>query len=436
MQKGEKFSINIPGIETNLKHTPEPQKKSKEIPKTESPFIIADPEVFEDPKYWLPPDIFNDEEFETLQTLNWIPKEILEEKDPESKQTLLREFLLALTKGHRRLVEKEKARGQVLDPKAFVTSQLNIADYVGDTATALAKEKLNAIDRAREYALAVAALAAAEKERGTHHLTGLLNGKGVDHIFTKEMKRAERESDPGHMVVVRFDADNFKPINDTYGHLTGDSVLQQIGAALESSTRPGDYPLHFSGDEFGLLLTDVKPANGKTLEQTVDEIIKRQIEAVEKIIRPDGQKQTMSAGYRIIEKDTKGYFTDYDTDADTAAYMAKNLKYAVKDGERIHRMGSTRIVNFAESAQTLQDQLSEGQRRALAVEAGMERAFRETIAALEKKLNEGIITEKELTELRHAKDLLLHLIQKMLNKKSAPPGPIAAESEDTEEQVA
>ena len=61
----------------------------------------------------------------------------------------------------------------------------------------------------------------------------------------------------GNAAVIYIDLDNFKPINDTYGHEAGDAVLKAAGERLLASLRPSDTAARLGGDEFAVLLVDI-----------------------------------------------------------------------------------------------------------------------------------------------------------------------------------
>lgn len=368
---------------------------------------------------------------EAFDHCDWIPEEIRTEADHETKVILLTEFLRALNKAHVRLIEKDLARGKKLDTQAFADQQRGVIDYVGDTASDLAKEKLQAIERARELAFAHVALEKATAERGTHQLTGLLNEKGIEKIFTKEIKAMEKDTTRGHMVVVRFDGDNFKIVNDTHGHAAGDIVLKGIAQALQESSRPGDYPLHFSGDEYGILLTDVHPGEGKTLEQTVHDIIARQVEAVERVIRPDGQIQRISPGFVILNPGDQGHFSEYDEQADGAANESKKLKY---DRDSNHIAGTARIINYANMGEEQAQRLSPGERHVSSIKAATERHRNALKLELEQRRNQGTITPEEIKKIEEAEAAYLKQIKTTID--STPPGSIPAEIDPPKEEKA
>ena len=104
-------------------------------------------------------------------------------------------------------------------------------------------------------------------------VTGLLNHRGINTLLDKELARCERSG--GHFAVVMMDLDNFKLFNDTYGHASGDRVLQEVAAILNKSVRRGDFVGRYGGDEFLALLPDTDSRNAlKTIDrvkQTLDE---------------------------------------------------------------------------------------------------------------------------------------------------------------------
>jgi diguanylate cyclase (GGDEF)-like protein len=85
-------------------------------------------------------------------------------------------------------------------------------------------------------------------------LTGLYNRRFAEERLRAEIARAERRG--LSMVVVLLDLNDFKKINDRYGHPTGDQVLKEFAKSLSSSTRGSDLAVRWGGDEFMLLLLD------------------------------------------------------------------------------------------------------------------------------------------------------------------------------------
>jgi diguanylate cyclase (GGDEF)-like protein len=85
-------------------------------------------------------------------------------------------------------------------------------------------------------------------------LTGLYNRRFAEQRLVAEVARSARKGHP--LSVVVLDLDEFKHINDTYGHPAGDLVLQEFAAALNRAVRGGDLAVRMGGDEFLLILPE------------------------------------------------------------------------------------------------------------------------------------------------------------------------------------
>ncbi len=89
----------------------------------------------------------------------------------------------------------------------------------------------------------------------TDSLTGLPNGRAIEHWATRELKGADRH---GYSFwVVMADLDLFKNVNDTYGHETGDLVLQKFAELLKANTRSSNMCGRIGGEEFVLVLSHI-----------------------------------------------------------------------------------------------------------------------------------------------------------------------------------
>lgn len=87
------------------------------------------------------------------------------------------------------------------------------------------------------------------------HLTQLVNRKGFD--MRLEQALAEEPAGEGHVALLFIDLDDFKAVNDTWGHPAGDALLQAFSRRLERLVRAGDTAARMGGDEFAVLLRDV-----------------------------------------------------------------------------------------------------------------------------------------------------------------------------------
>jgi diguanylate cyclase (GGDEF)-like protein len=88
----------------------------------------------------------------------------------------------------------------------------------------------------------------------TDELTGLSNSRHFRELITKEAARAERF---GHeLALILLDLDDFKQVNDAYGHLQGDRVLRMVGRVLRIESRGVDEPARYGGEEFAVALPE------------------------------------------------------------------------------------------------------------------------------------------------------------------------------------
>jgi diguanylate cyclase (GGDEF)-like protein len=94
-------------------------------------------------------------------------------------------------------------------------------------------------------------------------LTGLLNRRVMETVLQREFNRARRYKSP--LSVVFIDLNDFKAVNDTYGHDCGDDMLQFLGSNLVKMSRDSDVVARFTGDEFVLILPETTAENAEHL---------------------------------------------------------------------------------------------------------------------------------------------------------------------------
>ena len=102
-------------------------------------------------------------------------------------------------------------------------------------------------------------------------LTRLWNRLGIDTLLHREWEYAVRKD--SSIAIVMVDFDNFKPINDTYGHLVGDEVLQGCSRLILSSLRSSDVLGRWGGDEFMVILPGVDREQATMILQRIQEAI-------------------------------------------------------------------------------------------------------------------------------------------------------------------
>ncbi len=157
----------------------------------------------------------------------------------------------------------------------------------------------------------------AEKEAKTDMLTGLLNRRAYYEISEMEYQKLLRY----HRVlsVVMFDVDQFKKVNDTYGHNAGDSVLQHVANIARETIREYDYAFRMGGDEFLLLLPETNEKQASVLSERLREKIEKQ-----KIIDSRGNTFFVTASFGVVEYTQREMSIEALTRrADEALYQAK-----------------------------------------------------------------------------------------------------------------
>lgn len=106
----------------------------------------------------------------------------------------------------------------------------------------------------------------------TDGLTGLYNHQFIIETLQKESKRSHRYSE--ELSILMMDIDKFKRVNDEYGHIMGDTVLERISETIMESIRDSDYCGRYGGEEFLVIL----PKTGLTGALNVAENIRREVE--------------------------------------------------------------------------------------------------------------------------------------------------------------
>lgn len=90
--------------------------------------------------------------------------------------------------------------------------------------------------------------------------TGLLNKRWWEELAPREAAQAMRSG--SNIALLLLDLDDFKDVNDTFGHAIGDAVLSHVGKALSTSVRSGDAAIRLGGDEFLVMMRDCDEAQG------------------------------------------------------------------------------------------------------------------------------------------------------------------------------
>ena len=103
-------------------------------------------------------------------------------------------------------------------------------------------------------------------------LTGLFNRRAFEKKIQEEFDRSLRYHNPFSLLIL--DVDNFKTINDTYGHHGGDAALVKISETLRDKTRKSDFPSRYGGEEFVLILPETDLDNAVQVAGKIHEAIR------------------------------------------------------------------------------------------------------------------------------------------------------------------
>lgn len=149
-------------------------------------------------------------------------------------------------------------------------------------------------------------------------LTGTMNRRAFFENFHTLKKIAERQH--SHLTLAYIDIDDFKAINDKYGHVVGDAVLQSFAKTLTESARGSDIIARIGGEEFAMLLpdTDIQGA------YSILERIRTQISARALTIDEHTINLSISIGLTHYQKETELVVEQLIKQADQALYQAKS----------------------------------------------------------------------------------------------------------------
>ncbi|HEX5805861.1 MAG TPA: bifunctional diguanylate cyclase/phosphodiesterase [Macromonas sp.] len=152
-------------------------------------------------------------------------------------------------------------------------------------------------------------------------LTGLHNRRYFNEMLDYEVGRSRRHSHEFSLLML--DLDDFKDVNDTWGHPCGDMVLRRIAESLQAETRVGDLSARLGGDEFILMLTET----GREGAQVVAEKLRRRLKD-NGYIAPDGKVFHVTTSVGLVT-----YPGDADTVSDLMAGVDMGLYRAKAQGK-------------------------------------------------------------------------------------------------------
>ena len=227
----------------------------------------------------------------------------------------------------------------------------------------------------------------------TDGLTGLYNHDYLNRILETEMSRSRRY---GHcLAFIMIDVDHFKTINDTYGHLVGNTVLEQISLALKESVRDVDTVARFGGEEFAVVLPEARSSDALVVAERMRMAVQQTVYTKE--LR--GYRVTASFGVADSDDPRLSTAADLVDLADRAMYHAK-------------RLGRDRVVCASEMTEgdsdagddCIQvDEVESLRRRVAALSAAAKEAYLQSLSSLLQALD-----EKDPYSARHSRNAALY----------------------------
>jgi diguanylate cyclase (GGDEF)-like protein len=146
----------------------------------------------------------------------------------------------------------------------------------------------------------------------TDELTGLRNRRAFEERLVMEFSMARRRK--RELAVLLLDADDFKAINDRWGHAAGDEVLRRLGMILRTTVRLPDLPARYGGEEFAVLLPECGEEGAMGLARRIMQRV-----ATEDW---DNEPLTISIGMAAMNESLENGFQLVEL-ADDALYAAK-----------------------------------------------------------------------------------------------------------------
>jgi diguanylate cyclase (GGDEF)-like protein len=206
-------------------------------------------------------------------------------KDQDLRPEQMRTLLSALLDKYKKLLRQTEVLVKLSDDNAMKLHQLN--------------DQLRRHSENLEYTASHDAL------------TGLLNKGAITRIVQQQLAA-------GDFILILFDIDHFKKVNDTYGHYIGDRVLSEVAKLVEENLRPKDYAGRFGGEEFIIVLNETSHASALAIAQDLLRLIGNAVLVEEDDMRV---KVTVSMGLTAVTRHES--FEEIYTRADRLLYAAK-----------------------------------------------------------------------------------------------------------------
>jgi len=199
-------------------------------------------------------------------------------------------------------------------PRKFAKRELRLL-YILSTFAAMSIDHARLHDSTKKMAV-------------TDGLTGLYNHRHLQEVLEKEVSRGCRYNAPFSLIML--DIDDFKRVNDGFGHPFGDRVLKKLADVLRSVIRDSDIAARYGGEEFAVILPSVDSVQAAAMSQRIMAEVNKKMKGLMKGKQP----LTVSVGVSSFPADARGRMELIEK-ADMALYEAK-------------RLGKDRVVQYRE----------------------------------------------------------------------------------------
>ena len=196
--------------------------------------------------------------------------------------------------------------------------------------------------------------ARAEQRSRVDELTGLFNRRHFEERLKEEISRHSRYGDTFSIFMI--DLDNFKSYNDIYGHVSGDTLLNQVGKTIRSSVRNADQAFRYGGDEFIVVLpltamNDAYAVAERVREEVMEEMKKKEIAVTCSIGLASYPSDGVISGELVTAADTALYFAK--RTGGNRVYLSSKILSEPLDGAGIYarRNGLSAIYALASTVE-------------------------------------------------------------------------------------
>ena len=243
-------------------------------------------------------------------------------KTIRSNSALKHTYLILITA---RIQEGDRVRGLDLGADDYITKPFSFSEL-------LARVRVGS--RVVQYQQHL------EYQTQVDSLTGLFNRRAFEKKIDEEFERANRYGHPLSLLIL--DIDNFKSINDTYGHHGGDATLVKISETLRNKTRQSDFSSRYGGEEFVLILPETDQDSALRVATKIHEEIKSST------FGTATSEFFLTVSIGLSSTSTKDYanWNQMLEDADQALYEAKNKgknRVEVYLGDSISKCSATSV---------------------------------------------------------------------------------------------